>query len=302
MIYTNVDIALQANFYTEVAKFIGQGYDAFVINRRTISDSYQDVIDIPLMYGEKGNPHPDHDCFIFKRSVYPKFRLGLICIGARWVGRCLYINCLLNAEKFAEFKDLYLTFHLGDRREWGSDKFNDYHLHNQKEMGKIMREYQENMPLPNHPILDKTLAVVMQQEMPKTNSNSLTTQDYIEQADNLFKGKKFSQAVEYYQKAIELNPRQPRQFYQQLFENFLKNDLNEAAEIIFDNLIKKLPKNPMGYEWLAKLAMQTQNWELALERWNQGLKNFPRNFEFLRRKANTLVKRGKVSRKSAVSK
>ncbi|NEN93580.1 MAG: hypothetical protein F6K48_33770 [Okeania sp. SIO3H1] len=162
LIYTNVDIGLQPHFYTDVAKFIEQGYDSFVINRRTISDSYKSVADIPLMYAEKGERHPGHDCFIFKRSLYPKFNLGLVCIGTIWIGKCFYINCLLNSDKFAQFKDLYLTFHVGEDGSWRKNKkkFKDYTLHNSQEMIKIMRKYEEIQQLPYDPVFEKYLAIV----------------------------------------------------------------------------------------------------------------------------------------------
>ncbi len=91
LIYTNADIALQPHFYTEVAKIIEQGYDAFVINRRTIPDKYKDISEIPLMYAEKGKPHPGQDCFVFKRSLYPKFYLETHAIG---IGFCFKIYAL----------------------------------------------------------------------------------------------------------------------------------------------------------------------------------------------------------------
>ncbi|NES71726.1 MAG: hypothetical protein F6K24_44265 [Okeania sp. SIO2D1] len=157
LIYTNVDIALQPYFYTDVAKFIEQGYDSFVINRRTISDSYKSVADIPLIYAEKGQPHPGHDCFVFKRSLYPKLNLGLVCIGTIWIGKCIYINCLLNSDKFAQFKDLYLTFHVGKDGSWrrNREKFKDYTLHNSQEMIKIME------PIPLIIFLLKTLNILI---------------------------------------------------------------------------------------------------------------------------------------------
>ncbi|MCR4288341.1 MAG: hypothetical protein NUW09_10065, partial [Deltaproteobacteria bacterium] len=74
MIYTNVDIALMPHFYLAVDKFIDEGHDAFVINRRTISGRRKLVKDIPLMYAELGKPHPGHDCFVFRRDAYGKFK------------------------------------------------------------------------------------------------------------------------------------------------------------------------------------------------------------------------------------
>lgn len=139
-IYTNVDIALQPFFYRAVAKIIERGYDAFVINRRTITDRYSAIEDIPLMYGEVGDSHPGYDCFVFKREVYPKFKLGDICIGTAWVGRALLINLTAFAGKFKEFSDLYLTFHIGDPRPWMKGEFSGYFRHNRQELEKIFEQ------------------------------------------------------------------------------------------------------------------------------------------------------------------
>ena len=60
-IYTNVDIAVQRNFYVEIASIFRHGYDCFTINRRTISNHYSGPEQLDEMYGEKGSPHPGHD-------------------------------------------------------------------------------------------------------------------------------------------------------------------------------------------------------------------------------------------------
>jgi hypothetical protein len=54
MIYTNVDIALQPHFYNVVSNYIQQGYDAFIINRRTIPGKYKFIEEIPQMLAEVG--------------------------------------------------------------------------------------------------------------------------------------------------------------------------------------------------------------------------------------------------------
>ncbi|MCP5054021.1 MAG: hypothetical protein GY940_43030, partial [bacterium] len=82
LIYTNVDIGLQPYFYPAVSAIIQQGYDAFVINRRTIPTNYKSLEEIPAMYTEIGEFHKGWDCFIFERSLYPRFQLGTACIGA----------------------------------------------------------------------------------------------------------------------------------------------------------------------------------------------------------------------------
>lgn len=156
LIYTNADIALQPHFYIEVTKLIDQGYDAFVINRRVIDKKYTKIEEIPLMYPEKGKSHIGHDCFIFKRSLYPKFELGQICIGMPLIGRALYVNCVLNSTNFEEFKNLYLTFHIGNNWTWGKKIFNDYHLYNKNQMKNIMSYFLKNQKLKEEPLIKKT--------------------------------------------------------------------------------------------------------------------------------------------------
>lgn len=140
MIYTNVDIALQPFFYQTVTKIIDQGYDAFVINRRTISSRYGKVEEIPLMYAEIGESHPGYDCFIFRRDVYPKFKLGTICIGTAWIGRTLLANLVTYAVKFKEFRNEHVTFHLGDSLSWRSSEYQDYFRENWNEYLKHFQQ------------------------------------------------------------------------------------------------------------------------------------------------------------------
>jgi hypothetical protein len=142
-IFTNVDIALQSHFYQAVAKIIEGGYDAFVINRRTIPSGYHHIDQIPLMYAEAGEPHPGYDCFVFRREMYPKFKLGTICIGTAWVGRTLLANMVTFSSKFKEFKNEHLTFHIGNSRPWRKDEFKDYFRKNHDEYLRIFGELEK---------------------------------------------------------------------------------------------------------------------------------------------------------------
>lgn len=158
LIYTNVDIALQPYFYHTVSKIIDQGYDAFVINRRTISDRYSSIEQIPLMYAEVGESHKGYDCFIFRREVYPKFKLGTICIGTAWIGRILLANLVSYAAKFKEFKNQHVTFHIGDSLPWRLDEYRDYFRENWNEYLKhfhqLEAEYEEFEPIWRSYLLD----------------------------------------------------------------------------------------------------------------------------------------------------
>lgn len=142
-IYTNADIALMPNFYLSVAAFINQGYDAFAINRRTITDKYKYVEELPLMYAEAGEKHPGWDCFIFKRELYPRFNLGKGIVGQGWIGRIVLSNLILNARKFNVFQNCHLTFHIGDERDWKRQEYADYQEHNMNECRNILLTYEK---------------------------------------------------------------------------------------------------------------------------------------------------------------
>jgi tetratricopeptide (TPR) repeat protein len=138
-IYTNIDIALMPYFYTAVKKFIELGYNAFVINRRTISLNFTKPDYLPLMYSQAGEKHPGYDCFVFRRDIYPRYKLGNACIGINWIGRVLIANLMCYTTNFKEFKDEHLTFHIGNDKSWKREEFNDYRLHNELECYKILK-------------------------------------------------------------------------------------------------------------------------------------------------------------------
>ena len=139
-IHTNCDIALIPNFYISIAKIIEKGYDAFVINRRTIPDNYSKIEDIPLMYSEIGESHKGWDCFIYKRSLYKEFELGNVCVGIGGVGRIFVWNLVSKAKKFKEFKNCHLTFHIGNDRIWLKENYLDYKKHNRQEAHSILKK------------------------------------------------------------------------------------------------------------------------------------------------------------------
>jgi hypothetical protein len=144
LIYSNVDIAVMPYFYAAVKKNIEAGRDSFVINRRTISNSYNHISQLPLMNAELGIPHPGYDCFVFKREMFSQFQLNNICIGVPYVGLALYANLVTFSKKFNEIADSHLTFHLGDDRQWLDKKYEDYTRFNCQENEKVMnylREY-----------------------------------------------------------------------------------------------------------------------------------------------------------------
>jgi hypothetical protein len=140
MIYTNVDIGLQPHFYLAVDQFIEEGFDAFVINRRTVSDRYLDIRHLPMIYSQTGQPHRGWDCFVFPRDAYLHYRLGTVCIGIPRADLALIANMVACATRFWEFKNRHLTFHLGNERAWRSTAFSDYADHNTREALRILSE------------------------------------------------------------------------------------------------------------------------------------------------------------------
>ena len=118
LIYTNVDIAVAEHFYVAVAHFVREGYDAFSITRRTVKDHYKTIADIPLMHADRGKRHPGWDCFVFRRSVYPKYDLDDVFVGVPGIGRALLCNLIRFAGRFGSFRNEFITFHIGNDGYW----------------------------------------------------------------------------------------------------------------------------------------------------------------------------------------
>lgn len=157
LIYTNVDIALMPYFYMAVKRLIGQGYDAITINRYTISDSFSDIMDIPLMYAEVGEPHGGYDCFVFKRSLYPAFFLNNVCIGASRVGNALLLNLLCHAANYCVIKNEKMTFHIGNDEQWKSEKQSEYFTYNTRRLDEIIEHYDNKNILPEHKLIHQMI-------------------------------------------------------------------------------------------------------------------------------------------------
>lgn len=143
LIYTNVDIGLLPHFYITVHRLIEAGYDAFVINRRTITRDYDQLSQLPLMYASVGRLHHGWDCFIFRRTVFPAYDLGEVCIGVPRAGLALLANLIAHADAFYEFKHLHLTFHRGDDRTWRTRRFADYAAHNTREVVALLKRLEQ---------------------------------------------------------------------------------------------------------------------------------------------------------------
>jgi hypothetical protein len=153
IIYTNVDIAVQPYFYTSIDETLRRGIDACMITRRTLKREYTSPSQLAEMYADEGVEHPGDDCFIFSRAALAKFDLGDACIGIKFVARILAFNLILNAQRFEHFRNLHLTFHIGDDRVWDDEKFADYTAHNERVLRRIAGENRERAAKIDNPLL-----------------------------------------------------------------------------------------------------------------------------------------------------
>lgn len=131
LLFTNMDIALQPQFYVAVSQIVGGGYDAVIINRRGISKKYKRIDELPMMYSEFGQPHPGFDCFVFKRELFPKLLLKNICLGVSFSEVALVHNFIAFAERLKLVDELHLTFHIGTEVMPPLDP--EYYQHNRQE-------------------------------------------------------------------------------------------------------------------------------------------------------------------------
>lgn len=145
MIYTNIDIHVVPEFYNEVIKYIKSGYDCLTINRVTIysenilSKSIKDIY--PLV--KEGEFHPGLDCFVFQKKVFDKLEKYNFCIGTSSFDKYLYSYIHKFSDNGAHLLKPYLTFHIGDDREWLDGTLNDYIEYN-KSVYQLCNSYINN--------------------------------------------------------------------------------------------------------------------------------------------------------------
>lgn len=133
MIFTNADICLKPQFYRAVRELLGNGFDALVINRRTVPPDHAFAQGSVLAQAETGLPHPGYDCFVFRRDHYERFVRNDALIGIPGVARGLLFNMVAQAERMLILRNVALTYHHGDDRTWRSPDLEDYATFNKVE-------------------------------------------------------------------------------------------------------------------------------------------------------------------------
>ncbi|MBV1907665.1 MAG: hypothetical protein KUG75_16450 [Pseudomonadales bacterium] len=138
LIYSNIDIGLWPDFYQQVSALIREGYDAFVIGRRTLSTEFMALEELERIYAQEGSPHYGYSCFVFPRHHYPDYVLGDTCIGLQPVGVTLAINMIQSAKQYQYFGQGRYTFHLGDDRVWNQSLLDKQHIHNEQTLDTVV--------------------------------------------------------------------------------------------------------------------------------------------------------------------
>ena len=147
-VFTNVDIALQKNFYIRLKYIIENKSSSFAINRRDnipkfINNKRLTHNDLDILYQQNGEKHPGIDTFIIKREILEKINMGKLFTGYPPWGSVLsfYLKKLDTSYKI--FKNEYLTFHIGKDNDWW-DKTDKLFYKNKKE-GKKIKKYLKSL-------------------------------------------------------------------------------------------------------------------------------------------------------------
>lgn len=146
LILTNVDICPLPHFYLAVSRLLDHGFDALVINRRTVADCGTAAAQLPLLWSDPGLPHEGYDCFVFGAAAAREFLRNDAVVGAGGVMRGLIYNMVATARRLLILTDAHLTCHVGDDKEWGRPEFRDTIEHNWREAVAVLRPLAEAHP------------------------------------------------------------------------------------------------------------------------------------------------------------
>jgi len=179
IIQTNVDIGLLPHFYVTVNRLIDQGYKSFIINKRVISGHYTTLDRIPEMWAEIGTQHNGYDCFVFPRSPVI-FDIGDACMGTPWSETTLAVG-MVDFWDCKVFKDVHLTFHIGDKRSWM--QLADYRKHNTEQFAKVVKPLLDDESICKHEIIEWLLKKLQFELQPHYSQDC---HDVCEQTSYLF--------------------------------------------------------------------------------------------------------------------
>ncbi len=120
-----------------------------------------------------------------------------------------------------------------------------------------------------------------------------STLDYYEIAENLFQGKKFFEAIRYYNKALD-EKRSYRKNYELMYhlaESYRQSRLYEKAEKYYDEIVEQaLNKFPLSLYWLAEMQMSLEKYDEARANFDKFLSRRTRVDREYKEKARDNVK------------
>jgi len=149
LIFTNMDIAVQPDFYVQLQEIIEQRFESgtpFTVYRRNISSHYNRIDQLPEMYRQAGLIAYGYDCFVFPASYVSQLDLGNCCIGAAHFDYLLFIMLdAVSGFRARRINDLPLTFHIGNDIAWSSQI--DYIEHNHWAVSPFIQKVVRPKPL-----------------------------------------------------------------------------------------------------------------------------------------------------------
>jgi hypothetical protein len=134
LILTNSDICLAGGFYEAVRAYLNCGFDALIINRRTVGNLEDYGTHPELAEFDVGATHKGIDCFIFPTAWAKTFFKTESCVGVGGVARPLLYNLVAHANRLLFAKSVHLTYHYGNDKVWLGSAFDEYTRHNRAQM------------------------------------------------------------------------------------------------------------------------------------------------------------------------
>lgn len=124
LIFTNMDIAVQPDFYLQLQEIIEKRFEPgtpFIVYRRNIPNHYNSIEQLTEMYRQPGTIAYGYDCFVFPKSYVSQLDLGNCCIGAAHFDYLLFIALdAVSGFRAKRVNDLPCTFHIGNDITWSS--------------------------------------------------------------------------------------------------------------------------------------------------------------------------------------
>ena len=286
LIYTNVDIALMPYFYVVVNKLIDDGHDSFSITRRTITNKYNRIAELPFMYAETGENHPGHDCIVFRREVFPEFEFQNMTIGSGHIGKAMVINLMAFSKNFLTLRNSHLTFHIGNDQVWQHYTLHDQLAFNSCEFGKILIALEKKIgTLEKNPSISTFLNLKENPPLEITNDYKY----YLKLSQRLNERLDFMGAIKASNNAIKLasNPNQtvPASIIRakaRVFANDLKGASKDASKAI-----ELIPENANAYFIRGRVRRLQGKLKKAIKDFSKAISLQPQNSRYYSQRAKT---------------